>query len=273
VSVWINGRRRTTLDCRDRGLQYGDGVFETMRVQDGLVRMLELHLDRLYLGCRKLRIEAPERARLRSELSRLAQRRRDGVLKLILTRGSGPRGYRPSGDERSTRIAMLGGLRHGAADDSAAVRLRVCTTPLGTNPLLAGLKTLNRLECVLARSEWRDARIWDGLMRDVDGNVVSGSMSNVFLRRGATLTTPLLDRCGVAGVMRRWVLQQAADLGLKTAERRVRWVDLKSAEEVFVCNAVAGIRPVRSIEPQGMAALKFKCRDTADQLRARLAAQ
>jgi 4-amino-4-deoxychorismate lyase len=273
LSVWINGRRRTMLDCRDRGLQYGDGIFETMRVRGGQVRFLDLHLDRLYLGCRKLRIEAPERSDLQRELAHLAGQRRDAILKLIITRGSGPRGYRPSGDERCRRIAFLQALRRGGLDDAAAVRLRVCTTPLGTNPILAGLKTLNRLESVLARAEWSDARIWDGLMRDVDGNVVSGSMSNLFLRRGATLTTPLLDRCGVAGVMRRWILEHAGGLGLRTAERRVRWIDLKSAEEVFMCNAVAGIRAVRSIKRAGAATLKFRRREAADRLRSLLDAQ
>jgi 4-amino-4-deoxychorismate lyase len=261
------------VDCRDRGLQYGDGIFETMRVRSGQVRLLDLHLDRLYLGCRKLRIEAPARPNLRRELVHLAGHRQDGILKLIITRGSGPRGYRPSGNERCRRIAFLQSLPGGGSDDEAPVRLRVCTTALGTNPALAGLKTLNRLESVLARAEWSDARIWDGLMRDADGNVVSGSMSNLFLRRGATLTTPLLDRCGVAGVMRRWILQHAGDLGLRTAERRVRWSDLKSAEEVFMCNAVAGIRPVRSIAQAGGSTLKFGRRETADRLRSLLDAQ
>jgi 4-amino-4-deoxychorismate lyase len=220
-----------------------------------------------------LRIEAPERSSLRSELGHLADHCRDGILKLIITRGSGPRGYRPSGNERCRRIAFLQALHSGGPDDAAAIRLRVCTTPLGTNPTLAGLKTLNRLESVLARSEWSDARIWDGLMRDVDGNMVSGCMSNLFLLRGAILTTPLLDRCGVAGVMRRWILQHAGGLGLRTAERRIRWADLKSAEEVFMCNAVAGIRPVRSIEQARAATLKFWRREAADRLRALLDAQ
>jgi 4-amino-4-deoxychorismate lyase len=271
LSTWINGRRRTTLDCSDRGLQYGDGVFETMRVLKGRIRLLELHLDRFYLGCRALKLKAPKRPTLRSELTLRASRRRNGVLKLIVTRGSGPRGYRPSGVERSTRIVSLHALSHrGSADESVPVRLRVCATPLGSNPALAGLKTLNRLESVLARAEWKDVRIWDGLMRDADGNFVCGSMSNLFVRRGRLLLTPRLDRCGVAGVMRRWILQHAGTLSLRAVERRIRWPDLRSADEVFMCNAVAGIRSVRSIEGVRGGTVGFRRWDSAERLRSLL---
>jgi len=268
VSVWINGRQGTTLDYRDRGLLYGDGVFETMRVRRWRIRLLELHLERLYSGCSVLKIAAPRASLLRTELERVAGRRREGILKLIITRGSGPRGYRPSGRERCTRIVALHPLARGAtAAASKAARVRVCMTPLAANPLLAGLKTLNRLESVMARAEWKDERIWEGLMRDVDGNLVCGTMSNLFLRRGAVLTTPLLDRCGVAGVMRRWVLQSAGGLQLRVAERRVRWEDLAHAEEVFMSNAVAGVRSVRSVEWVGADTLRFRASDAANRLR------
>jgi 4-amino-4-deoxychorismate lyase len=274
VNVWINGRRRTTIDCRDRGLQYGDGVFETMRVRGRQIRLLELHLDRLYRSCRTLKIQAPRRLLLRRELAGIAGRRHDGILKLIITRGSGPRGYRPTGNERCMRIASLHALTRGAAKAGAApVRLRVCTTVLGSNPKLAGLKTLNRLDSVLARAEWRDARIWEGLMRDAEGNFVCGTMSNLFLRRGDVLTTPVLDRCGVAGVMRRWIVQRARALNLRILERRVRRPDLESADEVFMCNAVAGIRSVGSIQWTRARTTHFRCSGTADLLRSRLDAE
>jgi 4-amino-4-deoxychorismate lyase len=274
LNVWINGRRRSTLDYRDRGLQYGDGVFETMRVQRRGIRLLDLHLDRLYKSCRQLKIRAPERVPLRRELVRLAAASQSGILKLIVTRGGGPRGYRPSEHERATRIATLDVLpRVTPADAAKTVRLRVCATRLSTNPSLAGLKTLNRLDSVLARAEWSDIRIWEGLMRDVDGNWVCGTMSNLFLKRGTALLTPLLDRCGVAGVMRRWILQNAGGLGLRAVERRIRWADLQSAEEVFMSNAIVGIRSVRTIECARLKKLRFVCSDAAQQLRSLLDSQ
>jgi 4-amino-4-deoxychorismate lyase len=267
LSTWINGRRRTTIDHRDRGLQYGDGVFETMRVRRRNVRLLDYHLERLFEGCRRLEIAAPAAAILRRELSSHAARRAEAVLKLIVTRGVGPRGYRASGHERCTRVISLHPLPHlGMAKP---VRVRMCATRVGASPALAGLKTLNRLESVLARGEWRGPSIWEGLMRDVEGNVVGGTMSNLFIGRGPFLMTPMLDRCGIAGVMRRWVLEQSRHLGLRPLEGRLRWDELGEAEEVFMTNAVAGIVSVAVIR-QGKDRIELERTDIADRLRARL---
>ena len=277
MSTWINGRKGTQIDCRDRGLLYGDGVFETMRVRRGKVRLLQYHLERLYAACDRLEIAGPAPRLLRGELTTAAARRREGVLKLIVTRGTGVRGYRPSGTERSTRILSLHALppgRHHAAGGArgaaeAPARIRLCATVLGQNPRLAGLKTLNRLESVLARTEWRDARVWEGLMRDTDENIVCGTMSNLFLRSGSSLLTPLLDRCGVSGVMRRWVMQTARTLELQPVERRIRWQDLIAAEEVFMSNAVIGLKSVAVIE-RGRQRFKFASFETASRLRTKL---
>lgn len=269
MNAWINGRRGARVDHRDRGLQYGDGVFETMRVRRGRVRFLDYHLERLYAGCGRLKIAGPPRMSLRQELERIAARRNEGVLKLIITRGSGPRGYRPTGRERCTRIVTLHALRDASSGGRAPVRVRLCTTPIGLNPALAGLKTLNRLESVLARAEWRDPKIWEGLMLDADENIVCGTMSNLFLQRGKILVTPKLDRCGVSGVMRRWILESAADLNLRAQERRVRWQDLREAEEVFMCNAVVGLKSVALIE-HGTKPLRRAVFATADRFREKL---
>lgn len=248
MATWINGRRSTRIDVRDRGLQYGDGLFETMRVRRGRIRLVDYHLQRLDTGCRRLGITGVSLPALRRELSRIARPSRAGVLKLIVTRGPGPRGYRPTGRERCTRIVMLHALPVQGAAEPPVARVRLCATPLGQNPGVAGLKTLNRLESVLARAEWRDESIWEGLMSDVEQNIVCGTMSNLFLRRGSKLLTPPIDRCGVLGVMRRWVMETAGDAGLEAAERRIKWRDLREAEEVFMTNAIVGIRSVGLIE-------------------------
>jgi len=268
VSIWINGRRGTVIDCRDRGLQYGDGLFETMRVRRRRIRLLELHFERLAEGCRRLGIDIRV-AELEREAAARARQCMDGVLKLILTRGRGERGYRPTGKERYTRVLSLHALPPSLALPKP-VRVRLCHTRLGLNPDLAGLKTLNRLESVLARAEWRDERIWEGLMRDVEGTVVCGTMSNVFLRRGSTLMTPALDRCGIAGVMRRWVLEQAKELRLRVWQGRLPVEAFRDAEEVFMTNAVAGVVPVGRLIETGRQALRLTSTETAERLRARL---
>jgi 4-amino-4-deoxychorismate lyase len=265
MSTWINGRAGSSIDASDRGLQYGDGLFETMLVRGRRVRLLDYHLDRLMQGCRRLQIEAPSAAVLRREAVARAGQRSEGVLKLILTRGGGARGYRPTGRETSTRVFSLHGLGSSSAAARAPVRVRVCTARVGLNPVLAGLKTLNRLESVVARAEWSDARVWEGLMLDLDGNVVSGTMSNVFLRRGSTLMTPSLDRCGVAGVMRRWVLEQSARLRLRVWQGRLPLEAIREAEEMFMTNAVAGIVSVGRVE-QGRSRIRLDQRETAQRL-------
>jgi 4-amino-4-deoxychorismate lyase len=265
---WINGRPRSLIESRDRGLLYGDGVFETMRVRGRRVRLLDFHLERLLEGCRRHAIRPPAVRTLRGEIATRAARETNAVLKLIVTRGAGERGYRPSGAERTTRILSLDPLPSAAAS-LPAVHVRMCHTPIGQNPLLAGVKTLNRLESVMARSEWHDASVWEGLMCDLDGHVICGTMSNLFLRRGSTLMTPVLDRCGVAGVMRRWVLGEARNLRLRTWQGRLRWDTIAEAEEVFMTNAVAGIVSVALIE-HGKRRVRLGVSETAERLRARL---
>ncbi len=154
MSTWINGRSRTTIDHRDRGLQYGDGLFETMRVRRRRIRLLDYHLERLYRGMPAAQDRSARPRTCCATSSRCARRSAPTrVLKLIVTRGIGPRGYRPSGQERCTRVISLHALPRGAAGAvHEPVRVRLCDTRLGANPALAGLKTLNRLESVMARA-------------------------------------------------------------------------------------------------------------------------
>ncbi len=266
MNVWINGRVCSRLDWRDRGLQYGDGLFETMRVRHGSVRLLDYHLDRLAAGCARLCIPAPASALLRREIRRAAALADEAVVKLVVTRGVGVRGYRPTGRERPTRIVSVQELGPRAATaPPVAWTVRLCRTRLGWNEALAGMKTLNRLESVLARAEWRGAAVAEGLMLDAGGHVVCGTMSNLFIRRGAVLATPLLDRCGVAGVMRRFVLAQARSAGLRPCERRLRLADLGAAEEVFMTNALVGVMPVAEIR-MGSLRIRPPERSTARRL-------
>ncbi len=269
MSTWVDGRRRRTLDVRDRGLNYGDGLFETLRVRAGSVRLLPWHLERLYDGCARLGIAPPARRTLERELAAAAARLDEGVLKLIVTRGVGPRGYRPSGRELACRILSAHPLPPAAPAAVAGVAVRLCATPLTVQPRLAGLKTLNRLDSVLARSEWTDPRIYEGLMADPDGNLTCATMSNVFVRHGSFLLTPILDRGGVAGVMRRWVLGEAAGFGVRVMEGRLRAADLDGAAEMFLTNAVVGVLPVARVQ-LGRRSLRPPERALALRLRERL---
>jgi 4-amino-4-deoxychorismate lyase len=228
----------------DRAFQYGDGLFETLRLQAGAVRFLDAHLDRLRHGCERLRIPPPDASQLTAEITRVANGTREGVVKIIVSRGRGGRGYRPPDPSSSTRVVALHPL---PAPDTGPIALRWCDTRLARQPLLAGLKHLNRLEQVLAQGEWNDESIQEGLMLDTEGELIGGTSSNVFIVRDGALLTPDLRYCGVRGVMRAQVLSCARRLGIAVSEEPLWPEDLHAAKEVFVTNAVRGIRPVASL--------------------------
>jgi 4-amino-4-deoxychorismate lyase len=206
--------------------------------------LLERHLQRLAEGCSRLAIAA-DQSLVRSELLAYAATMGEGVLKLILTRGDGLRGYAADPAAQARRILQGNPpATYPAAHGQQGIRLFPCTTRLSEQPLLAGLKHLNRLEQVIARSEWRDAEHAEGLMLDVSGRVIEGVFSNLFLLRDGVLRTPDLSRCGVAGVMRAELLFQAASLSIPTEIADIGLDQLQQADEVFVCNSVYGVWPV-----------------------------
>jgi 4-amino-4-deoxychorismate lyase len=233
------------ISIADRGLNYGDGVFETMLLREGRVPRLDAHLERLVWGCGRLGIAAPDAQLLQREIASVAGANRDGVVKIIVTRGSGGRGYRPGTDVVPCRIVSLHDSPPAFDED---IRVRWCEMRLSRNPALAGIKHLNRLEQVLAQREWNDAQIDEGLMLDYEGELVCGTSSNLFLVLGRELMTPDLRYCGVRGIMRGAVIQAATILGIPVHEEPL-WPDnLEGASEVFVTNAVRGVRSVVSLD-------------------------
>ncbi|MFF7861218.1 aminodeoxychorismate lyase [Pseudomonas monteilii] len=244
---WVDGQPATALNLQNRGLAYGDGLFETIAVRGGQPSLLDGHLARLALGCQRLAISA-DLALVRDELLRYASQLGEGVAKLILTRGDSQRGYAPVAGAAPRRILQGSPLPSYPLEHAEhGVRLFPCQTRLGEQPLLAGLKHLNRLEQVLARAEWQDSEHAEGLMRDGQGRVIEGVYSNLFLVRDGVLLTADLGRCGVAGVMRAALLEQAVLLGIPAQVCDLPYEALEQADEVFVCNSVYGIWPVRGI--------------------------
>lgn len=249
LAALVNGEIRApgaaALAIDDRGLQYGDGLFETTLVRNGNVRFWNEHLERLAGGCERLGMAAPDRHTLTAEVAKLTGRHPNAVLKIIVTRGAGGRGYRPDKNSVPTRIVTMHSL---PADlDTVNLRARWCETRLGRNAALAGLKHLNRLEQVLARNEWDDEQIHEGLMLDTEGELISATSANVFLVREGALCTPDLRFCGIRGIMRGKVLQAALGLGLAINEEPLWPEDVEAASELFVTNAVRGIRVITQL--------------------------
>jgi 4-amino-4-deoxychorismate lyase len=249
LALLVNGvtpaNASQAIAADDRGLHYGDGLFETALLINGRVRFLDDHLERLFRGCERLGIRAPDRQTLIDEITQVSAAANRGVLKIIVSRGAHGRGYRPSGDAAATRIVALHPLHE---TPQHALQLRWCETRLGRNARLAGIKHLNRLEQVLAQSEWREGEFDEGLMMDTEGELVCATAGNVFAVRDGALITPDLRFCGVRGVMRAQVLQAASKLGIATSEEPLWPHDLETASEIFITNAVRGIRSAASLD-------------------------
>ena len=244
VHALLNGEPATGLSLLDRGLHYGDGLFETVRVRQRQPLYWREHLDRLERGCRRLALPFPGADALDRDAQRLLAEQNPGLLKIIVTRGPGERGYRPpTGVANRLMIAYP----HAPAASGKPLAVTLCRHRLGLNPALAGVKHLNRLDQILARAEWAD-EFDEGLIRDLDGNLIEAVASNVFLVFGDTLVTPELNRCGVAGIMRQKILDQADSLGYQVDIRQVDPAEIAQADELFLCNSVAGIRPVASVD-------------------------
>jgi 4-amino-4-deoxychorismate lyase len=244
--ILINGVATDRVDALDRGLHYGDGLFETLAVRAGLPLLWQRHMQRLTAGCERLGIPSPDESLLEQEAAQLCAGVAQGVLKIIVTRGTGGRGYRPPPAPQPTRVVAL----YPWPDYPPAtqgIMLRVCATRLAQNPALAGMKHLNRLEQVLARNEWDDPAIVEGVMLDSVGRVISGTMSNLFLVKAGALFTPDVTQCGVAGVMRGLILDVAARLGMTARIGAITLNDVLEADEVFVCNSLVGLWPVRQL--------------------------
>lgn len=173
-----------------------------------------------------------------------------------MTRGAGGRGYATTGVAEPTRVLVLSPVpEFPASYATQGVKLRLCEMRLGDNPTLAGIKHLNRLEQVLARSEWDDPDIAEGLLLDNHNNIVEGTMSNLFCVQTLedarpTLLTPALTRCGVRGVMRDRILEVASQLDISHQEADMQLGDLQQASEVFISNSLIGIWPVRQFQQQ-----------------------
>jgi 4-amino-4-deoxychorismate lyase len=247
--IRINGETADHVAALNRGLQYGDGLFETIAVAEGRPEFWERHIKRLTAGCARLGIAPPDPTILKTEAGELCAGVSRGVLKIMVTRGVGGRGYAPPRDAAPTRILFLHPWPESPPQwRREGVYVRLCHTRLGLNPGLAGIKHLNRLEQVLARAEWEAADIAEGLMLDSRGRVIEGTRTNLFLVREGGLITPALDESGVAGIIREVVLEIAAERRMPVEIRNLHPEEIADADEAFLTNSIIGLWPIRRFD-------------------------
>ncbi len=253
MSQWFrNGERIESLTIDDRAVQYGDGLFETIAIRHGKARLIELHIERLAKGCERLGIGMPDATKLQEDLSDAIEQSDElaayCVAKIIVSSGTCERGYGRSAPV--TPIVLIGVFPARPVAASAyrnGVETILCETRLATGSPTAGLKTLNRIEQVLGRSECLAAGKFEGLMLDADDRLICGTMSNVFTVSRQRVFTPALRRCGVEGVMRRFTIDCLLSDGVDVEERDVTIDDCNAAEEIFLTNSQFGALPVSHV--------------------------
>lgn len=243
----INGKERDSLAANDRAIQFGDGCFTTARVRNGKVDFLEAHLQRLQATCHALMIPFADGIPLREEMQRLAEEKGDGVLKVIITRGSGGRGYSPAACLAPTRILSVSPApAQYVRWREEGITLALSPVRLGRNPHLAGLKHLNRLEQVLIRAHLEQTDAQEALVLDSDGWVTECCAANLFWRAGDTVFTPRLTHAGVNGIMRQYCLSRLAQSRYHVVEVSAREEAVQQADEVLLCNALMPVVPVKA---------------------------
>jgi 4-amino-4-deoxychorismate lyase len=267
-SYLINGSFDQTISVFDRGFSYGDGVFRTMKIRNGLPVSWPFHYQKLVADCAVIGIVCPSAELLMGDLQKLFEKELFSedltqVAKIIITRGEGERGYAPPVITVPTRVVIKSGLPHYAESNfEKGVQLHVCDLKLAAQPKLAGIKHLNRLENVLARMEWREDAIFDGLLLDQAGNVIECTMSNVFARFGSELLTPDLSLCGVSGITRQRILGLGGVLGLNAGVKSLTLAQVLQADEIIICNSLFGAFQVTQINnkiwPQQDLAVKIR---------------
>ena len=231
------------VDPDDRGFQYGDGVFETIAVRNGQPRLWSHHMRRLRHACKRLGFERPPALEPYVDVALEGTREdpRHCIIKVIVTAGVGQRGYaRPMPSRTETFVGVFPAATTNKPAYLEGVATTLCETRLAVGSPLAGIKTLNRLEQVLARSECAPAGAYEGLTLDAEGRLICGTMSNVFLVQNQAIATPALHRCGVEGIMRQFVMETCGDIEV----RDLTFDDLAAADEVFITNSQIGAVPV-----------------------------
>jgi len=253
IKSLINGKSSETISLFDRGLQYGDGVFETIAVEDETLLCMDKHIERLQTGCSRLNLPMPKQDKLNEESQRLASSVDRGIIKIVITRGQGGRGYALPNNVEPTRIISLypwPDYSFGNSDDG--INVHVCNYRYAHNSVLAGIKHLNRLEQVLARSEWTDSSIAEGIVLDHEKNVIEGTMSNIFYIKGNALFTPELSDCGVDGIIRQKIISLSTELQLEVFINKISLISLMDADEAFLCNSIIGVWPIKTLGEKPM---------------------
>lgn len=254
----INGVKSTELDARDRGLQYGDGCFTTLLTRNGQLCMWPEHKARLQQALERLHIPFDQWSSLESHVQQHISDDEKAVIKIVITRGPGGRGYDPAGAQHSQWIlSHFDYPAHYHQWQKQGIHLELSPIKLARQPLLAGIKHLNRLEQVMVKQQAASLEADDVLVCDTLGNMIETSAANLFWRKGNSWFSPDLSQAGIEGVMRNHIIRMIKKSGgnVQIVNRAQR--ALEQADEAFICNSLMQLVPIKSFQD-----VTYKIRDS-----------
>lgn len=252
----------TFISESDRGFNYGDGIFTTLLVQSAKPIHYPLHESRLKYGCQRLCIPEPSWLTIGKEVTSLCTDEPKAVIKIIITRGEGGRGYSPTGANQANVVITKHAYPEKYETWQNGIEIGIADTKLGLNPLTAGIKHLNRLEQVLIRKELDEKQLLEGVVADINGHVISVSAGNLFWQIGTEWFTPSLQNSGIEGIMRHLLIQYCQENDISCRQVLVDIEKLLKADSVLICNSIMGLVPIKRIDRH-----QFDSTDSIDQLR------
>lgn len=268
---WVDGEETQFISIQDRGLLYGDGFFTTIAVKDARPYLLEFHLERIRRSSERLFLNLSMDELEKNLLRFLKEMPQAGrfILKVIVTRGEGRRSYRISEDSKSRIILELfefQGYEELKAKRADGLKVSFCHQPISHQPSLAGIKHLNRLENVLLASEPHLTSFHEAFVFDVDGFLVEGLSSNIFLLKDDVLYTPVLDKAGVEGVVKAWVKSELKRRSIAFVEKQLIKENILQADAIFMTNCIIGVCKVSSIDQHSWQFNEVKMNNFFEQL-------
>lgn len=251
MTYWVNGISCQQIDITDRAIAFGDGCFTTIHGMNQQAKMLEQHILRLQQDSTRLKLPSVDWKQLTQHIEQVCEQQTDDefVVKVMISRGAGGRGYSSQGFKQPTIMVMVSPFpKHYATLQCQGAALMLSRIPLSRNPILAGMKHLNRLEQVLIRQEIDDAKLDEAVVLDTHGVMVECCSANIFWRIGRDVYTPILEQSGVNGLMRQKIIALLAGSQYHFEEIERFASILVHCDEVIMCNALMPVLPVQSIQ-------------------------
>ena len=260
--ISVNGRLmragEATVSPLDRGLLYGDGIFETIRVYEGKPFMLDAHLKRMAHGCSVISLPTPDVEEIKRWVMEAldANDLSDAYLRIVITRG--PTGGVWHELENACPTLLILCKPYHPADFGEGLRLRLSTFRSDEQSPLTRIKHTGLLWKIMARREARQAGVNDAIMLNTKGHVAEATSANAFWVRYGVLYTPSLESGILGGITREIVLEIAREQGMEVVEGHFAFEELLAAEEAFLTSSTWELAPIRSIEDMTFAAAPGK---------------